>query len=273
MTHTATLQGSWFTPSVDYKVGRILRDALRAAQERDVTRPRIADLSITDRDHLSAATFAYLSSRRHSPSPYPGWLQVNSFDAGVLRWWNDHLGGPFPSRTTRQLQTLRSDIYDYLDELGRISKEPGQNSPVHVAPLNGQGSSAAEELDQRTLQVSSAGAGFGDAATNALVEAAAMRAAADHYAGWSADDVSRDKCGWDITFRRGQDERHVEVKGVSGQRPKVLLTRNEVAVARDDAAWSLLVVTRALLAPEAHEFSASEALAAAAPYVYVADLG
>ena len=121
--------------------------------------------------------------------------------------------------------------------------------------------------------MSSAGAGFGDAKTNALVEAAAMRAARDHYTGWAADDVSRDKCGWDITFRRGEDERHVEIKGVSGQRPKVLLTRNEVAVAGNDAAWSLLVVTRALLAPEVHEFPASEALAAAAPYVYLADLG
>lgn len=250
-----------------------MREALRVAQERGVTRPRITDLSPSKRDLLSEATLVYLASRRHSPSPYPGWQQVDSFDAGVLRWWNDHLGGPFPNSTTRQLQTLRRDVYDYLDDLGRISKKPGQNSPVHVAPLDRQGSSTVQELDQRTLQVSSAGAGFGDAETNALVEAAAMRAAEDHYSNWVANDVSRDKCGWDITFRRGEDERHVEVKGVSGQRPKVLLTRNEVAVARDDAAWSLLVVTRALLAPEVHEFSASDVLAAATPYVYLADLG
>lgn len=258
---------------MDEDIGGILREALRAAQERGVTRPRITDLPPTDRDLLAEETLVYLASRRHSPSPYPGWQQVNSFDAGVLRWWNDHLGGPFPSSITRRLQTLRGDVYDYLDDLGRISKEPGQNSPVHVAPLDRDGSTTVEELDQRTLQVSGAGAGFGDAETNALIEAAAMRAAEDHYSSWAADDVSRDKCGWDITFRRGEDERHVEVKGVSGQRPKVLLTRNEVAVAGNDAAWSLLVVTRALLAPQVHEFSASAVVAAAAPYVYLADLG
>ncbi len=257
---------------MDEAIGVILRNALRVGQERGVTRPRISDLSLGDRDYLAEATLAFLASRQHSPSPYPGWMQVRSFDAGVLRWWNDHLGGPFPSTTTERLQTLRGEIYDFLDELGRITKEPGQYSPVHVAPLGHSGDEAVEELGQRTIQVSSAGAGFGDAETNRLVEAAAMRAAEAHYVGCKADDVSQEKCGWDIAFRRGQDERHVEVKGVSGQRPKVLLTRNEVAVASDDSLWSLLVVTRALVSPEVHEFSSAVVLDAVKPYIYLADL-
>lgn len=182
------------------------------------------------------------------------------------------MGGPFPSTTTERLQTLRGDIYDFLDEVGRIAKEPGQQSPVHVAPLAQSDEDTVEELDQRTIQVSSAGAGFGNAETNRLVETAAMRAAEAHYIGWDAEDVSREKCGWDITFRRGLDERHVESKGVSGQRAKVLLTRNEVAAARTDPLWSLLVVTRALVAPGLQEFSATLVLDTVEPYVYLADL-
>lgn len=258
---------------MDEAIGEILRNALRVAQGRGVTRPRIGDLSVDDRDRSAGATLTFLASRRHSPSPYPGWVQVRGFDAGVLRWWNEHLGGAFPSTATQQLQTLRGDIYDFLEELGRIAKEPGQSSPVHLAPPGGDDGGPTPELDRRTIQVSDAGAGFGDAETNRLVEAAAMRETEAHFAGWVADDVSRAKCGWDITFRRGDDERHVEVKGVSGQRAKVLLTRNEIAVAREDPHWSLLVVTRALLAPEVQEFSAAAVLDAVEPYVYVADLG
>lgn len=254
------------------RLGDILLDALRTAEERGVTRPRITDLSPRHRDHLAKATLAFLASRRHTESPNPGWIQVRSFDAGVLRWWNEHLGGPFPSATTARLQTLRGDIYDFLDEVGRIAKEPGQDSPVHLAPIDSNGGELPGELDRRTIQVSSSGAGFGDAETNRLVEAAAMRAAVQHYVGWEADDVSQQKCGWDITFRRGTDERHVEVKGVSGQRPKIMLTRNEVAVAQADDFWSLLVVTRALLAPEVREFDSSVVLETVEPYVYIADL-
>lgn len=258
---------------MDERIGLILLNSLRVADARGVARPRIDDLPVDDRDLLARATLEYLASRRYTASPYPNWHQVRSFDAGVLRWWNEHLGGPFPSATTQNLQTLRGDIYDHLDELGRIVKEPGQDSPVHVAPTAAIARGQVEPLDLRTIQVSESSAGFGDATTTRLVEAAAMEAAVAHYAGWQSDDVSSKKCGWDITFQRGSEELHVEVKGVSGQRAKVLLTRNEVAVARSDPMWSLLVVTRALVRPNARSVDRDTALAAVEPFVYVADLG
>ncbi len=99
-----------------------------------------------------------------------------------------------------------------------------------------------------------------------------MREAVAYYSEWQHRDVSADKCGWDITFWTDGAEQHVEVKGVSGQQPKVLLTRNEVAAARRDPLWSLLVVTRVLVAPEVHEFDRKAVLARAEPYVYAADL-
>lgn len=106
---------------MDERVGRILLDALRDAERRggDASRGWMTCLRAIATT-WTGATLAFLGSRRYSPSPYPGWRQVRGFDAGVLRWWNDHLGGPFPSTTTSRLQTLRGDIYDFLDELGRI---------------------------------------------------------------------------------------------------------------------------------------------------------
>ena len=259
---------------MNQSVGRILREALHAADERGVSRPRITDLPVEDRNQLALSTLEYLRSRPHTPSPYPKWQQVRGFDAGVLRWWNDHLGGPFPSPTTQRLQTLRGDIYDFLeDDLGRIVKEPGQNSPVHLAPADAANVAPTDELTNRTIHVSDRGAGFGDAATNRLIEAAAMRVAIDTYAGWEHEDVSKANCGWDITFRRNDLEHHVEVKGVSAQKPRVLLTRNEVAVAQRDPLWRLLVVTRALVAPRTHAFPRETVLELACPYVYSADFG
>lgn len=254
-------------------MGTILHGALETSQSRGVSRSRITDLTERDRDYLALATLEYLRSRRHTPSPHPGWQQVRGFDAGVLRWWNDHLGGPFPSPTTQRLQTLRGDIYDFLeDEVGLIVKEPGQNSPVHLAPPDRRSNPTVDEFSERTIHVTDGGAGFGDAETNRLVEAAAMRLAVESYAGWEAQDVSRDKCGWDLTFSREDEVHHVEVKGVAGQKPRILLTRNEVAVAREDPNWRLLVVTRALVDPKVHVFNREAMLASVDAYMYVADL-
>jgi hypothetical protein len=153
---------------MDERVEHILREALHASDQRGVSRPRIADLSVEDRNHLALSTLEYLRSRRYTPSPYPKWHQVRGFDAGVLRWSNDHLGGPFPSRTTERLQTPRGDIYDFLgDELGRVVKEPGQNSPVHLAPADAVDESPTDELTARTIHVTDQGTGFGDAETSA----------------------------------------------------------------------------------------------------------
>lgn len=263
----------WFTHRVDERIERILRAALETADQRGVSRPHLTDLSAEDRNHLALSTLAYLRTRPHTPSPHPKWRQVRGFDAGVLRWWNDHLGGPYPSPATRRLQTLRSDIYDFLDdELHLVVKEPGQSSPVHLAPADDLHDSPSIKVTDRTIHVSDHGAGFGDAETNRLVEAAAMRVAIETYAGWDFDDVSKDKCGWDITFRRNDREEHVEVKGVKGQKPRVLLTRGEVAVAQRDPLWKLLVVTRALVAPQPHPFERERVLEVIDPYVYVADL-
>jgi hypothetical protein len=86
------------------------------------------------------------------------------------------------------------------------------------------------------------GAGFGDPETRELVESAAMAAVVAYYEhrGFAVDDVSARKCGWDLTCAAPSGEIHrVEVKGLSGRQPVVLLSRNEYRSAREDDGWGV----------------------------------
>lgn len=76
-----------------------------------------------------------------------------------LRWWNDHLGGPFPRTTTRRLQTLRGDIYDFLeDELGRMSKNPVRTRQFTLPPADPAQDLPVDDLTDRTINISDRGA-------------------------------------------------------------------------------------------------------------------
>jgi hypothetical protein len=115
------------------------------------------------------------------------------------------------------------------------------------------------------------GAGSGTALTNRVVKAAAVAAVRDLYEArnWNIDDVSRDKLGWDLTCTSPEGEvARVEVNGVRGDRPPVLLTADEIRSAGNDDSWVLAVVTRALSAPRVTEFDAATVVAAAHAYVY-----
>ena len=76
------------------------------------------------------------------------------------------------------------------------------------------------------------------------------------------------KLGWDITARRAGDELHLEVKGVSGMKPTILLTRNEHARAGTDPSWQLAVVTQALTSATLTEFAPEQVLLASLPHVF-----
>ena len=92
------------------------------------------------------------------------------------------------------------------------------------------------------------GAGFGSAEQNRKVEKAAIRHATMQYkaAGYQVKSVEADKCGWDLTVTKGDEEIHVEVKGVAGSLVRFFLTANEYKAAAVDSAWLLVVVTNAL---------------------------
>lgn len=254
-------------------VADVLRSFIADADERGVRSPTLERLTNGDVQLLAEQTLAFLRTRPSSESPIPGWRQVGSFDAGVNRWWNEQIDSPAKSDTAARLRKLRAQTYDYLDDvMGLISKAPGQNAPIHLSPAGDV--IPPDQVDQapREISIGPHGAGFGDAVKNRAVELAAMRNVIEHFNSWEHIDVSAKKLGWDITLTRGAQERHIEVKGVSGRQPSVLLTRNEVRTAADDPLWSLVVVTQALVAPVVHEYGRGAVTEVAIPYVYRAEL-
>ncbi|VXB45039.1 DUF3883 domain-containing protein [Nocardioides sp. AX2bis] len=129
--------------------------------------------------------------------------------------------------------------------------------------------------DQETITITGGGAGHGSPAKNAIVEAIAMAAVIEHYGDeWTYDDVSSDKVGWDITFKhtRSGEIVRAEVKGLSGTKPIVFLTANEIRAAENQVGWRLAVVTSALNSPKVWHYTADQALDVAKPYVYKAAL-
>ncbi|MCY4559762.1 MAG: DUF3883 domain-containing protein [Chloroflexi bacterium] len=89
--------------------------------------------------------------------------------------------------------------------------------------------------------------GFGSPEHRKKVEKAAEEAVKKRYfaKGFSCTDVTKKNLGFDFIFRKGRTERHVEVKGTSGDLPRFFMTRNENAY-RENAAWRFAIVTNAL---------------------------
>ena len=89
--------------------------------------------------------------------------------------------------------------------------------------------------------------GFGSPEHRKKVEKAAEEAVKKRYCakGFSCTDVTKKNLGFDFIFRKGRTERHVEVKGTSGDLPRFFMTRNENAY-RENAAWRFAIVTNAL---------------------------
>jgi hypothetical protein len=220
-------------------------------------------------DELLESCLQFLWERCTGPSQQvKGWYSTTGTPG--LRGWLGRQAQIHGAEAER-LRPLRTEVYDLLEERGLIIKGPGHNVPIHVAPpkLPGTVPPASE-----VITITPAGAGYGDSVTNAVVEQAAMNRVLVEYRdqGWSVADVSAQNLGWDITVQRRGDERHLEVKGVTGGKPSVLLTRNEHAKALTDPSWHLVVVTQALTRPTLVTYAATNVVAHCEPYVYRARL-
>ena len=154
-----------------------------------------------------------------------------------------------------------------------IFRQPQMGNPLWVSTAELEAMQKYLELPALTLSVTAHGAGFGDPQRRRQVELAAVDAVTRHYDRWNVEDVSDRNLGWDLTCTTPiGEEHHVEVKGVSGAAPTILLTRNEARAAQEDTAWRLAVVTRALTDPQLHIVDGSAALAASEPFTYTVDL-
>jgi hypothetical protein len=91
-------------------------------------------------------------------------------------------------------------------------------------------------------------AGFGDPATNKIVEAFAVKHVRDTLTaeGWMIESVEQLKIGYDLRCRRGDEELHVEVKGVRSPQLAIIVTEGERRRAESDPMFTVYVVTRAL---------------------------
>jgi hypothetical protein len=240
----------------------LLRTALDRATAEGLLGVKAKHLTRPELDELVAYCVDVLWEKRTEQSPIAdGWW----YSAGGIRpWWEK--AAQLNEREALSLRSLRTEVYDVLEERRLIVKGPGNNVPIHVAPPQVRSTSATTEV----ITVAPSGAGYGDPLTNAKVEAAAMDLVATAYAaaGWAVSDVSMQKVGWDITVNRADQELHLEVKGVSGSKPTVLLTRNEYATAETDPAWRLVVVTQALTNPTLTEFPSQQVVAASKPHVF-----
>jgi hypothetical protein len=156
-----------------------------------------------------------------------------------------------------------------------VLRQPQMANPLLVTAAEIAALEDQLDLVPLTVTVNTSGAGFGDAATRAQVEVAAMKAVSRHYhrRGWEVDDVSKSNLGWDLdcTSPHG-DVHHIEVKGVSGAGPSVLLTRNEFRAASTIVGWRLAIVTQALHNPRLHVVDGGAAVDACTPFVHQVDL-
>jgi hypothetical protein len=105
---------------------------------------------------------------------------------------------------------------------------------------------AEEAVEDAAGKLARPGKGQGfqlDQEAKVAVEALAMNMAAEFYSkAWDVEDVHGTK-SYDLICRRGQEEKHIEVKGTTTDGAEVILTPNEVKHARENPCTALFVVS------------------------------
>jgi hypothetical protein len=117
------------------------------------------------------------------------------------------------------------------------------------------------------------GAGLGRPEYNKIVQGIAIEATVNFYKkkGYKVTDVSNDNLEWDITATKSNPKQtlHIEVNGLSGTKPEILLTRNEMRKAKEDPDWKLAIVTEALKAkPQVRIYDAEEVQTKGKPFMW-----
>lgn len=102
-------------------------------------------------------------------------------------------------------------------------------------------------MAKHDLREISRGAGFGSAEANRIVERAAVKHVTSFFThkGWTVENVSKEKRGYDLLCKRGRSHLRVEVKGVAGGRRQFPITAREKRLWARDTTFVLALVTRA----------------------------
>ena len=249
----------------------LIRAGLARADDAGLARLPLKLYSAEEQDELLTLLHAYLWD---TAAPHDG--EWHRSPGNIMTLWAELL--EIGTETRHRLIPLRTDLVKLLTERGLGYRTHPRSVPVLVREYSGPIEPPVHAGDPRetssTIAFGAWGAGFGDPATNREVELAAEAAVQHHYetAGWTITRVAHLKCGWDLTAARDDEERHLEVKGVSSSMPSVLLTRNELRTAKADPDWVLAVVTGALTNPTLAEFDRQTVVATADPTVYRVNL-
>ncbi|MBI3840330.1 MAG: DUF3883 domain-containing protein [Planctomycetia bacterium] len=195
-------------------------------------------------DELAAQILAYMACDKGSQA------------GGTLYTTRDIVVGLGRVPGAKEGDPVLTQLHKMADEHpARVIRHPkGSNDYSGYSwQLPGGGKSARSSEDRKEAAAQSlnglqAGAGFGSAAENKLVEDAAIRAVTEHYEakGWDVHSVERDKCGFDLDCRKGRAVKSVEVKGVRGVVQCFVITAREVKQAETNPNFVLMVVTSAL---------------------------
>ncbi len=142
---------------------------------------------------------------------------------------------------------LLADLLQLTRLLGKIyvAEETKGGVPGEVSAEVMEAEAALQSLAGKTT---STGRGFRpNAKQRNAIEYRAMEVATSFFEGegWTVEDVSREE-PFDLQLRRGDEERHVEVKGTVGDGECVVLTRNEVAHMRKAYPGNALAIVSAI---------------------------
>jgi hypothetical protein len=186
----------------------------------------------------------------------------------------DLLDAPLTSAELKQLKAL-DDLEVLRQPFASNPSWVNQSQLATIEDLLPPWPELGEPAGQ-AITVSDRGAGFGDPVTNKLIENAAVDAVTDYYRDQyhcEVTDVGSQKLGWDLSCVAPNGTLYrVEVKGVAGAKPSILLTRNELRSAREDPNWELAVVTKALSNPTVSIYYPEDVLDIAESMVYRVDL-
>jgi len=144
-------------------------------------------------------------------------------------------------------------------QLQSIRKLTPESVVLLTTKWYGTDSERTAELEKQI----SAGAGFGDPELNKKVERAAIDLVTNKFQndGWTVVSLETQKCGFDLLCQRDGDEKHIEVKGISGTEISFIITANELRKAQSDPYFTIYAVTSALSEnPTLHSFTAQQFL-------------
>lgn len=117
--------------------------------------------------------------------------------------------------------------------------------------------------------------GFGTPEHRKRVEKRAEDIVITHYEkkGFTCKRMTHLPCGYDFSFTKGEEERHIEVKGTSSSTPQFFLTRKEhLKGMQSNSKWRLAMVTSALSeSPNLIEYTTRDLkrVFELEPYVYI----